>query len=106
MAGCIPLIQRLAWQSSVLIMVSHAVHQTQRLATRSDRPLVFNAWFPFDTTTSPVFELVYISQVTSCSTVQGAVEIARARGHGPASDPSVREGTLRAYREGGDRRNI
>jgi hypothetical protein len=63
MAGRIPLIQRLTWQSSVLIMVSHAVHQAQRLATRNDRPLVFNAWFPFDSAASPVFELTYISQV-------------------------------------------
>jgi hypothetical protein len=63
MAGRIPLIQRLTWQSCVLIMVSHAVHQVHRLITRNDRPLVFNAWFPFDTTESPVFELTYISQV-------------------------------------------
>jgi hypothetical protein len=63
MAGRIPMIQKLTWQSIVLIMVSHAVHQTHRLATRNDRPLVFNAWFPFDTTGSPVYELVYLSQV-------------------------------------------
>jgi hypothetical protein len=65
MAGRIPLIQRLTWQSCVLIMVSHAVHQIHRLTTRNDRPLVFNAWFSFDTRDSPVFELIYISQVRS-----------------------------------------
>jgi hypothetical protein len=63
MAGRIPLIQRLTWQSCVLIMVSHTVHQVHRLITTNDRPLVFNAWFPFNTTESPVFELIYISQV-------------------------------------------
>lgn len=65
MAGRIPLIQKFTWQSIVLIMVSHAVHQTHRLATRNDRPLVFNAWFPFDTTKSPVYELVYLAQVSA-----------------------------------------
>jgi len=65
MAGRIPLIQKFTWQSIVLIMVSHAVHQTHRLATRNDRPLVFNAWFPFDTTNSPVYELVYLAQVSA-----------------------------------------
>ncbi|XP_033606230.1 uncharacterized protein LOC117282080 [Cryptotermes secundus] len=62
MAGRIPLIQRLTWQSCVLIMASHTVHQIHRLITTKDRPLVFNAWFPFDTRESPVFELIYISQ--------------------------------------------
>ena len=65
MAGRIPLIQKFTWQSIVLIMVSHAVHQTHRLATRNDCPLVFNAWFPFDTTNSPVYELVYLAQVSA-----------------------------------------
>jgi hypothetical protein len=65
MAGRIPLIQKFTWQSILLIMVSHAVHQTHRLATRNDRPLVFNAWFPFDTTNSPVYELVYLVQVSA-----------------------------------------
>jgi hypothetical protein len=69
MAGRIPLIQRLTWQSNLLIMASHAVHQTRRLATRGDRPLVFNAWFPFDTTASPIYDLVYISQVRSLEAV-------------------------------------
>jgi hypothetical protein len=65
MAGRIPLIQKFTWQSIVLIMVSHTVHQTHRLTTRNDRPLVFNAWFPFDTTNSPVYELVYLAQVSA-----------------------------------------
>jgi hypothetical protein len=65
MAGRIPLIQRLTWVSCVLIMVSHTVHQIHRLTTRNDRPLVFNAWFPVDTTQTPVFQLIYISQVRS-----------------------------------------
>jgi hypothetical protein len=65
MAGRIPLIQKLTWRSIVLIMVSHAVHQTHRLTTMNDRPLVFNAWFPFNTTGSPAYELIYVSQVSS-----------------------------------------
>jgi len=65
MAGRIPLIQKFTWQSIVFIMVSHAVHQTHRLATSNDRPLVYNAWFPFDTANSPVYELVYLAQVSA-----------------------------------------
>jgi hypothetical protein len=59
MAGCILLIQRLTWQSWVL-MVSHAVHQVHHLIMTNDRPLVFNAWFPSNTTENPMFELIYI----------------------------------------------
>ncbi|KAJ9592474.1 hypothetical protein L9F63_015890, partial [Diploptera punctata] len=64
MAAYIPMIRKYSWPGVLGIMCSHALHQVVRLSGH-ERPLVYNAWFPFDATRSPVFELVYLVQTVA-----------------------------------------
>jgi len=61
-AGWIPLIQMYAARAVVVIMVFHTVQSTIRIATKHET--LVTAWYPFDWTVSPFYELVNISQVT------------------------------------------
>jgi hypothetical protein len=61
-AGWIPLIQMYSTRAAVVIMVFHTVQSTIRIVTNHETILI--AWYPFDWTVSPFFELVNISQVT------------------------------------------
>ena len=60
-AGWIPLIKTYTVRSAVLIMVFHTVQSSIRIATKHET--LFIAWYPFDWTISPLYELVIISQV-------------------------------------------
>lgn len=77
---------------SVLIILRHAVHQAQRLAARNDRPLVPNAWHPFDTAASPVFELVYISQLKCTKMTVGTRRGLPVLQHGAGAGALLRRG--------------
>jgi len=65
-AGWIPLTLKYCRIAAVLVLCFHAVQSTIRIVTNHETQ--FNAWYPFDWTVSPFYELVNISQVTISKT--------------------------------------
>jgi hypothetical protein len=61
-AGWIPLIQMYTNRAAVVGFAFHCVQSTIRIAKSHETILI--AWYPFDWTVSPFYELVNISQVT------------------------------------------
>jgi len=69
-AGRIPLIMKYSRNAAIVTLCLHTVQSTVRIVTNHETQ--YNAWYPFDWTVSPFYELVNISQVTlykkeSCS---------------------------------------
>jgi hypothetical protein len=60
-AGWIPLIKKYTVRAAVVMMVFHTVQSSIRIVTKHET--LFIAWYPFDWTISPFYELVIISQV-------------------------------------------
>ena len=60
-AGLIMGIQNICKNIFMFTAVYHVVHTSIRIFTSHD--MVFEAWYPFDAYTSPVYELILISQV-------------------------------------------
>jgi hypothetical protein len=63
MAGLIPRIQRFSFIITTTVFTYHIVQTTLRFTTNDDRPFMYGTWYPFDTKTSPTYELINISQV-------------------------------------------
>jgi hypothetical protein len=61
-AGWIPLTMKFCKSAFFVLLCFHTVQSTIRIVTNHET--IFNAWYPFDWTVSPFFELVNISQVT------------------------------------------
>jgi len=61
-AGWIPHITMYTGRAAIAIICFHIVQSTIRMVTNHETMLV--AWYPFDWTVSPYYELVNISQVT------------------------------------------
>jgi hypothetical protein len=61
-AGWIPLIVKYNKRAAIVILCLHTVQSTIRIVTNHETMLI--AWYPFDSTVSPFYELVNISQVT------------------------------------------
>jgi hypothetical protein len=70
-AGWIPLIMKYSRRAVIAGLCFHTVQSTVRIVTNHETP--FSAWYPFDWTVSPFYELVNISQVTiskaECSSI-------------------------------------
>jgi hypothetical protein len=62
-AGYIPLTQKIATHVPALITISHAIQTCVRIWTSHDT--VLPAWFPFDTSVSPAYEIVNLIQVNT-----------------------------------------
>jgi hypothetical protein len=60
-AGWIPVIKTYTARAAGLMLVVHTVQSSIRIATNHET--MFTAWYPFDWTVSPFYELVIISQV-------------------------------------------
>jgi hypothetical protein len=60
-AGYIPIIQRLAKYSSAILLGFHFVQSAVRVVVNHD--MILTAWFPFDASSSPLYELVNVIQV-------------------------------------------
>ena len=60
-AGLIPLIVKYSRNAATAIIIFHTVQSTIRIVTKHET-IIF-AWYPFDWTVSPIYELVNISQV-------------------------------------------
>jgi hypothetical protein len=61
-AGWIPVIKTYSARAGVSMIVFHIIQSSVRMSTNHETMLV--AWYPFDWTVSPFYELVNISQVT------------------------------------------
>ena len=60
-AGWIPLTMKYGKIANITILCFHTVQSTIRIVTNHETVLI--AWYPFDWTVSPFYELVNISQV-------------------------------------------
>jgi hypothetical protein len=60
-AGWIPLIRMFSTRAAITMILIHIVQSTIRIVTNHETILI--AWYPFDWTVSPFYELVNISQV-------------------------------------------
>jgi len=61
-AGWIPLINKYAWRTAISVPSLYFGHSTLRIVKNHET--IYIAWYPFDWTVSPFYELVNISQVT------------------------------------------
>jgi hypothetical protein len=61
-AGWIPLIMKYSRNAAIALLLFHIVQSTVRIVTNHETMVV--AWYPFDWTVSPFYELVNFSQVT------------------------------------------
>jgi hypothetical protein len=61
-AGWIPLTVKYGTNAAIAILCFHTVQSTIRIVTNHETILI--AWYPFNWTVSPFYELVNISQVT------------------------------------------
>ena len=60
-AGWIPRIKMCSTRAAAAILLFHVIQSTIRIVTNHET--IFIAWYPFDWTVSPFYELVNISQV-------------------------------------------
>jgi hypothetical protein len=60
-AGLIMGIQNISRNVFMFTLVYHVVQTSIRIFTSHD--MVFEAWYPFDVSTSPVYEFTMLSQV-------------------------------------------
>jgi len=65
-AGWIPLTMKYSRIVFIAMVCFHSVQSTVRIVTNHET--IFIAWYPFDWTVSPFYELVNISQVTISKT--------------------------------------
>jgi hypothetical protein len=67
MAAWIPRFQRILLSIICSGVIFHVTQSSVRLLTSEDRPMLYETWYPFDTTKSPAYELINIAQVTMCT---------------------------------------
>jgi hypothetical protein len=60
-AGYIPITQAFATFASAFIFIFHAIQSAARIATNYDT--IYPAWFPFDASVSPLYEIIILVQV-------------------------------------------
>jgi uncharacterized membrane protein len=61
-AGWIPVLKLFSMKAAIVFLSFHTLQSTVRIVTNHETILI--AWYPFDWTVSPFYELVNISQVT------------------------------------------
>jgi hypothetical protein len=67
MAAWISRIRKVTNLITWVAIIVDVTHHSMLLSTSDDHPMVYHTWYPFDTTESPVYELIYIAQVTVCA---------------------------------------
>jgi hypothetical protein len=63
MAAWITRVQRFSIFMTSVAIIFHVIQSSVRLLTSEDRPMLYEAWYPFDITKSPAYELTNIAQV-------------------------------------------
>jgi hypothetical protein len=64
MVAWIPRIQKVTTFMTSLVLIFHVIQSSIRFSTSDDRPMIYETWYPFNTTKSPAYELTNITQVT------------------------------------------
>jgi hypothetical protein len=63
MTALLPVIKSASLKILVISLGYHTCYLILRLVTRRDRPLAINAYYGFDTSISPIYEMINLSQV-------------------------------------------
>jgi hypothetical protein len=63
MVAWIPRIQRVLTLVMYSAIITHLAQSILRILLAGDRSLIYGAWYPFDTTKTPAYELISIVQV-------------------------------------------
>jgi len=63
MVAWIPRIQRVLTLVMYSAVITHLAQSILRILLDGDRSLLYSAWYPFDTTKTPAYELISIVQV-------------------------------------------
>ena len=63
MVAWIPRIERVLTVTMYSAVTIHATQNILRILLGGDRSLLYSAWYPFDTTKTPAYELTNIVQV-------------------------------------------
>ena len=64
-SGYIPVTQKIGTRFAVLLCSFHLIQSAVHIVTSHDT--VFPAWFPFDASLSPVYDIVIFVQVTKAA---------------------------------------
>jgi hypothetical protein len=76
----IPRIRKITIAITGIVLTYHGIQNSITLSTSNNHPMIYGTWYPFDTSISPVYELVVITQVrvfvvkffsTECTTLHG-----------------------------------
>jgi hypothetical protein len=71
-AGLITDIQKTVKNTCIFSLIFHVVQTSIRVVISRD--MVFESWYPFDASRSPVYELILISQVNNSTRFRMLVE--------------------------------
>jgi hypothetical protein len=63
MVAWIPRIQRVTTFIMRFVVAYHVIRNVLMILTSDDHPMIYETWYPFNATKSPVYELVIIAQV-------------------------------------------
>jgi hypothetical protein len=63
MAAWIPRIKKVTTLFTTVVLTYHAIQILIYISTSDGHPTIYEAWYPFDTTKSPAYELANIAQV-------------------------------------------
>jgi hypothetical protein len=67
MAAMIPRIQKTVKQMLISVMVFHGIYIVIRIVNSEQRVLTANSFYLFDVSSSPVYEVILLSQVHHCA---------------------------------------
>ena len=70
MVAWIPRIQRVLTLVMYSAIITHLAQSILRILLAGDHSLLYSAWYPFDTTKTPAYELISIVQVKLPTTKQ------------------------------------
>jgi hypothetical protein len=63
MVAWIPRIQKVLTLVMYSAIITHLTQSILRILLAGDRSLLYSAWYPFDTTKTPAYQLITIVQV-------------------------------------------
>jgi hypothetical protein len=64
MTALLPAIKPTTLKVLIISLGSHTCYLLLRLVVRKDRPLAINAYYGFNTSSSPIYEMINLSQVS------------------------------------------
>jgi hypothetical protein len=64
MTALLSVIKPVTLKVLIISLGSHTCYLLLRLAVRKDRPLAINAYYGFNTSSSPIYEIINLSEVS------------------------------------------